>query len=132
MPIVNWVALLVIAHRFKFTEAEIRARREVFKGTDGFILGPVKKVILANIHSVPISFIVPSLEELVRRKKPLDREEIDILPNEMVARIGVAREKYVRKLSKMFTSETWLKQAAHDIVKSVWDIDLEDEASDRD
>jgi hypothetical protein len=31
MPIANWIALLAITHRFKFTEAEFRARREVFK-----------------------------------------------------------------------------------------------------
>jgi len=47
----------------------------------------------------------------------------------MVARIGVAREKYVvRKLTKVFISEPWMKRVAHDIVKSVWNI--EDEASD--
>jgi hypothetical protein len=129
MPIANWIALLAITHRFKFTEAEFRARREVFKGTAGFILGPVKKITLAELHSVPISFIVPSLEELVRRQNSLDEEEVVNLSGEMVARIGVAREKYVvGKLTKVFISEKWLKRVAHDIVKSVWNI--EDEASD--
>lgn len=131
MPITNWIALLAIAHRFKFTEVEYRARREVFKGTDGFILGPVMKITLSELHSVPISFVVPSLEELVRRQKSLDEEEIVNLSSEMVARIGVAREKYVvRKMSKVFISEQWLKRAAHDIVKSVWNV--EDEESDGD
>ena len=130
MPITNWVALLSITHRYKFTEAEFRAQREVFEGTDSSILGPVKKICLAMVHSVPIRFIIPSLEELVRRPKPLDEEEIVNLPSEMVARIGVAREKYVRQSSRAFASKNWLKQVAHDIVESVWAI--EDEASDED
>lgn len=120
MPIANWVALLAIAHRFEFTDAEARARREVFEGTVGSNLSPMKKVALAEKHVVPISFIIPALEALVRRSKPLDKREIDSLSGEMVARLGVAREKYVRESSRMFASETWLKRVAHDIVESVW------------
>jgi hypothetical protein len=132
MPITNWVALLSITHRYKFTEAELRARREVFEGTDSSILGPVKKICLAKVHSVPIRFIIPALEDLVQRPKPLDEEEIVNLPSKMVARIGVAREKYVRESSRAFASKNWLKQVAHNTVKSVWKIKPKDEVPDGD
>ena len=132
MPITNWVALLSITHRYKFTEAELRARREVFEGTDSSNLGPVKKICLAKVHSVPIRFIIPALEDLVQRPKPLDEEEIVNLPSKMVARIGVAREKYVRESSRAFASKNWLKQVAHNTVKSVWKIKPKDEVPDGD
>jgi hypothetical protein len=35
----------------------------------------------------------------------------------MVARLGSARERYLRESSRMFASEKWLKRVAHDIVK---------------
>jgi hypothetical protein len=117
MPMANWIALLAITHRFKFAEAELRARREVFEGS---VLRPVGQIALAEKHSVPMSFIVPALEDLVRRPEFLNEEEIVHLSGEMVARLNVAREKYVRESSRMFASETWLKRAAHDIVMSVW------------
>ena len=117
MPILNWVALLSSAHRFKFTDAESRARREVFQHSP---LDPVKQIFLAEQLSVPINFIVPALEDLVRRRKPLQKKELTNLPCEMIARLGQAREKYVRESSRMFASEFWLKQVASNIVKSVW------------
>jgi hypothetical protein len=120
MPIVNWVALLAITHRFKFTEAEARARREVFESTGGRIIPPVVRVSLAEKHAVPTSFIIPTLEDIVRRPEPLDEKEVVNLSSEMVARIGVAREKYVRESSRAFASKNWLKQVAHNIVESVW------------
>jgi hypothetical protein len=117
MPILNWVALLSIAHRFEFTDAESRARREVFQRGP---LDPVKQIFLAEQLSVPISFIVPALEDLVRRRKPLQKQELTNLSGEMMARLGKAREKYVRESSRMFAFESWLKQVASNIVKSVW------------
>lgn len=120
MVIANWVALLAIAHRFKFTDAEARARREVFEGKDSSLLSSVKKISLAEKHAVPISFIIPALEALVRRPKPLDKREIGKLSGEMVARLGVARERFVRESSRMFANEIWLDGVAHDIVQSVW------------
>jgi hypothetical protein len=120
MPIEKWVALLAITHRFKFAEVESRARREVFQGTGSLVLDPVNQVALAEKYTVPISFIIPALEALVRRTEPLqDKEAVDF-SSEMVARIGIAREKYVRASSRMFASETWLKRVAHDTVRSVW------------
>ena len=59
MPISNWVALLSIAHRFKFTDAESRTQREVFQHS--LPLDPVKQIFLAEKHSVPISFVIPVL-----------------------------------------------------------------------
>jgi hypothetical protein len=120
MPIARWIALLAITHRFKFTEAEVRARREVFEGSGSRRLAPVNRISLAEKHAVPVSFIIPALEDLVRRPEPLTEKEVGDLSGEMVARIGVAREKYVRESSRMFASETWLKRVAHDIVMSVW------------
>ncbi|KAI0251876.1 hypothetical protein BJV78DRAFT_1282111 [Lactifluus subvellereus] len=114
----NWVALLAIAHRFKFTDAEFRARREVFQRNPP--LDPVKQISIAEKYSVPISFLVPALEDLVRRQEPLLRTELVQMSSEMVARLGVAREKYVRESSKMFAGEGGLKRAASNIVRSVW------------
>ncbi len=121
MAIGKWVALLAIAHRFRFTEAEFRAQREVFERS--ISLDPVTRISLAEKHSVPTSFIVPALEDLIRRPEPLLEREISNLSGEMVARLGVAREKYLRQSSKLFTSETWLKRVAHDIVKQLWPIE---------
>ena len=120
MPTLNWIALLAITHRFKFTEAEARARREVFESTGGRTILPVARVSLAEEHAVPTSFIIPALEDIVRRAEPLDEKEVVKLSSEMVARIGVAREKYVRESSRAFASKNWLKQVAHNIVESVW------------
>jgi hypothetical protein len=119
MPVPNWVALLSIAHRFKFTDAESRARREVFQRSCP-PLDSVKQICLAEKHSVPIKFIVPALEDLVGRTQPLREEELKSMSREMIARLGTAREKYVREASRMFASESWLKKVASDIVKSVW------------
>jgi hypothetical protein len=123
MPIAKWVALLAIAHRFKFAEVEFRARREVFQGTGTYLLDPVTQVSLAEKHAVPTLFIVPALEDLVRRPEPLQEKEVGNLSGEMVSRIGVARERYVRESSRMFASEAWLKRIGHDIVTSVWCIE---------
>ena len=118
MPILNWVALLSIAHRFKVTDAESRARREVFQRSPS--LDPVKRLFLAEKHSVPISFIIPALEDLVRRPQPLQKNELANLSREVIARLSTGRERYVRESSKMFVSEPWLKQVASNIVKSLW------------
>jgi hypothetical protein len=115
----NWEALLAIAHRYRFTDAEFRARREVFLCRQP-PLDPVRQIIIAERNSVPISFIVPALEELVRRKETLRNSELAKMSGGMVAGLGIAREKYVRESSKMFASEEWLKQAASKIVRSVW------------
>ncbi|KAH9973986.1 hypothetical protein BGW80DRAFT_196590 [Lactifluus volemus] len=114
----NWEALLAIAHRYRFSDAEFRARREVFLGQPP--LDPVSQIVIAEKNSVPISFIVPALEELIRRKEPLRNSELAKMSGGMVAGLGIAREKYVRESSKMFASDEWLKQAASKIVRSVW------------
>ena len=121
MPISNWVALLSIAHQFQFIDAESRARREVFQHSP---LDPVEQISLAEQLSVPISFVVPALEDLVRRRKPLQKEELTKLSREMIGRLCKAREKYVRESSRMFASESWLKQVASNIVKSVWHTEI--------
>lgn len=118
MPVDNWVALLSIAHRFKFTDAESRARREVFQRSPP--LDSVKQISLAEKHSVPIKFIIPALENLVRRSQPLQEKELRNLSREMTARLCTAREKYVHESTRMFASESWLKQVASNIVKSLW------------
>jgi hypothetical protein len=118
MPVAKWVALLVITHRFRFTEAEYRARREVFERN--ISLDPVARISLAEKHSVPTTFIIPALEDLIRRPEPLLEREIANLSGEMVARLGVARERYLRQSARVFASETWLKRVAHDIVKQLW------------
>ena len=118
MPVDNWVALLSIAHRFKFTDAESRARREVFQRSPP--LDFVKQISLAEKHSVPIKFIIPALENLVRRSQPLQEKELRNLSREMTARLCTAREKYVHESTRMFASESWLKQVASNIVKSLW------------
>jgi len=118
MAIGKWVALLAITHRFRFTEVEYRARREVFERSISLDL--VARISLAEKYSVPTTFIVPAIEDLVRRPEPLFEREIANLSGEMVARLGVARERYVRESSKMFASEKWLKRIAHDIVNQLW------------
>jgi hypothetical protein len=118
MPIANWVALLAIAHRFKFTDAEFRARREVFQRTPP--LDPMRQITIAEKCSVPISFIDPVLEDLIRRQEPLREIELLAVSTEMAARLGVARERYVRESSRMLANEKWLQRVASDIVKSVW------------
>jgi hypothetical protein len=119
MPVSNWVALLSIAHRFKFTDAESRARREVFQRSPP-LLDSVMHISLAEKHSVPIKLIVPALEDLVRRSQPLQENELRDLSREMTARLCTAREKYVHEATRMFASESWLKQVASNIVKSLW------------
>jgi len=84
----------------------------------------VKHISLAEKHAVPISFILPALEDIVRHPEPLDEKEVGNLSGETVARIGVARERYVRESVRMFASEAWLKRVAHDIVKSVWHAEI--------
>jgi hypothetical protein len=121
MPISKWIALLVIAHRFKFAEAELRARREVFQCSPP--LDPVTQIAIGEKHSVPISLVVPALEDLVRRPRPLDGKELMKLSGEMIARLGRAREIYVRESSKTFTTEEKLRQVASTIVKSVWQVE---------
>jgi hypothetical protein len=118
MSIGKWVALLSITHRFRFTEAEYRARREVFERS--ISLDPVTRISLSEKHSVPTTFIIPALEDLIRRPEPLIEREIVILSGEMVARLGVARERYLRQSSRASASEKWLKRVAHDIVKELW------------
>lgn len=118
MPVGKWVALLAIAHRFRFIEAEYRARREVFERS--ISLDAVSRISLAEKYCVPTTFVVPALEELVRRPQPLLEREIAHMSGEMVARLGVSRERYLRQSSRMFASETWLKRVAHDIVKQLW------------
>jgi hypothetical protein len=58
---------------------------------------------------VPSRYFIPALEDLVRRPEPLNETEGVKLFGEMVARIGISRERYVHELSTMFASETWLK-----------------------
>jgi hypothetical protein len=118
MSIKKWVALLAITHQFRFTEAEYRARREVFERSSS--LDPVTRISLAEKYSVPTTFIVPALEDLIQRSEPLLEREITSLSSEMVAHLGVARERYVRQSSKAFTSEKWLRRAAHNIVTQLW------------
>lgn len=118
MPIRKWVALLAITHRFKFSEAEYRARREVFERSSS--LDPVTRISLAEEHSVPTTFIVPALEDLIQRSEPLLEREITNLSSEMVAHLGIARERYLRQSSRAFASEKWLKRVAHDIVMQLW------------
>ena len=118
MPVGKWVALLAIAHRFRFIEAEYRARREVFERS--ISLDAVSRISLAEKHSVPTTFVVPALEELVRRPQPLLEREIAHMSSEMVARLSVSRERYLRQSSRMFASETRLKRVARDIVKQLW------------
>ena len=108
MPIWKWVTLLTIALRFRFTEAECRARRDVFERSTS--LDPVTLISLAGKYSVSTTFIVRNLEHLVRRKQPLLEREIVELSGEVIARLGVAREKYLRRSSRVFTSEErWLR-----------------------
>ena len=114
----KWVALLAIACRFRSTEAEYRARREIFERS--ISLDPATRISLAEKYSVPTTFIVPTLAYLVRRPEPLLEREIVDLSGEMVARLGVARERYLRQSSWMFACEAWLKRIAHDIVKQLW------------
>ena len=52
----------------------------------------VTRISLAEKHSVPTTFIIPALEDLVRRPEALLEREIANLSGEMVARLGVARE----------------------------------------
>jgi hypothetical protein len=118
MPISNWVALLSIAHRFKFTDAESRARREVFQRSPP--LDPVDQIFLVEKHSVPISFIIPALQDVVRRSQPLEKKELSNLSREMISRLWTAREEYVREASKICASERWLQQVAGNIVKATW------------
>jgi hypothetical protein len=80
----------------------------------------VTRISLAEKHSVPTTFIVPALEDLIRRPEPLLEREIANLSGEMVARLGVARERYLRQSSRAFASEKWLKRVAHDIVTQLW------------
>ncbi|KAI0289994.1 hypothetical protein BC826DRAFT_1029460 [Russula brevipes] len=121
MPISKWIALLVIAHRFKFAEAELRARREVFQCNPP--LDPVARIAIGEKHSVPITLVAPALEDLVRRPRPLDGKELMKLSGEMIARLARAREIYVRESSKTFTTEEKLRQVASTIVKSVWQVE---------
>jgi hypothetical protein len=118
IPIGKWVALLAITHRFGFTEAEYRARQEVFERSISLDL--VTRISLAEKYSVPTTFIIPALEDLVRRPQSLLETEIANLSGEMVARLGVARERYLRESSRVFASEKWLKRVAHDIVNQLW------------
>jgi hypothetical protein len=118
MPVANWVALLSIAHRFEFTDVESRARREVFQRSPP--LDSVKQISLAEKNSVPISFIIPALEDVVRRSQPLEKKELANLSGEMISRLWTAREEYLRESSKMFASEHWLQQVACNIVKTTW------------
>ena len=121
MPVEKWVALLAITHRFRFTEAEYRARREVFERSISLDL--VTRISLAEKYTVPTTFIIPALEDLVRRPEPLLEIEIVNLSSEMVALLGVARERYLRQSSRAFASERWLKRVAHDIVKELWSVE---------
>jgi len=118
MPVLNWMALLSIAHQFKFADAESRARREVFQRNPP--LESVLQIYLAEKHSVPIKFIIPALENFVRRSEPLQEKELRGLSRETIARLGTARENYVREASRMFVTEPWLKQVASNIVESLW------------
>jgi hypothetical protein len=118
MTVSYWIALLSIAHRFKFTDAESRARREVFQRSPP--LDPVVRILLAEKHSVPISFIIPALQDVVRRSRPLEKKELANLSREMISRLWAAREEYVRESPRVFASERWLQQVASNIVKSTW------------
>lgn len=100
MPVGKWVAPLAIACRFRSTEAEYRARREIFERS--ISLDPATRISLAEKYSVPTTFIVPTLAYLVRRPEPLLEREIVDLSGEMVARLGVARERCLRQSSWMF------------------------------
>jgi len=97
-------------------EVQGRAGREVFEGSGSRILSPVKRIYLVKRLSVSLNYIIPALEDLVRRsddaQNPSKKTEVVKLSGEMVARIGVARERYVRELSQMSASETRLKRAS--------------------
>ena len=80
----------------------------------------MKRVFLVERHSVPFSYIILAMENLVRRTETLNETKVIKLSGEIVARIGVGRERYVPESSKMFASETRLKRVAHDFVKSIW------------
>jgi len=122
MPISNWVALLSIAHRFKFTDAESRTQREVFQHSPP--LDPVKQIFLAEKHSVPISFVVPVLEDFVRRAQPLQKKELTNLSLRDDCAVCKVRETYSRASLVLadvcLRAEPWFKQVARNIVKSVW------------
>ena len=118
MPVGKWVALLAIAHRFRFIEAEYRARREVFERS--ISLDAVSRISLAEKYSVPTTFVVPALEELVRRPQPLLEREIAHMSSEMCCASLCFEGEIFAQSSRLFASETWLKRVARDIVKQLW------------
>jgi hypothetical protein len=72
----------------------------------------VLRISLVKKHSVP-TFIISALEDLVRRPEPLFEREITNLSGKMVARLGVARERYLRGLSRMFAFEKWMTSSCN-------------------
>ena len=80
------------------TEVKCRARREVFESSGSRILNPVKRISLAEAL---LSYSIRALEDLVRRPELFNETKSVKLSGEMVAHIGVTRERYANESSKI-------------------------------
>ncbi|KAH9834778.1 uncharacterized protein C8Q71DRAFT_123863 [Rhodofomes roseus] len=85
----DWVTLLDISSRLRFSKLRSRSIREISSRRDS--LTAVETIVLAHKHDVPV-WLAKAYGDLCRRPHPLDDAEADQLGAKITARIARARE----------------------------------------
>ncbi|KAI0061121.1 hypothetical protein BV25DRAFT_794638 [Artomyces pyxidatus] len=120
LPVKSWIAVVSIAHRFKFHDAERRATREIY--THCPPLDPVEQIRIAEKHDVPVAFLVSALETLVARPVSLRATEVAEMSTRTVVLVGAARERYIRQSNVVFMTDAKRARILEEIVKEVWEL----------
>lgn len=85
----DWVTLLDVSTRLRFSKLRPRSIREISSRRDS--LTAVETVVLAHKHDVP-GWLAKAYGDLCRRPHPLDDAEAEQLGAKITARIARARE----------------------------------------
>jgi len=113
LPRSSWIALLSIAHRYEFLNAQVRAILEIYdpgkldkrKSASDSVPDPeppdcMTLVLTAEKHGVPLWLALPAYVELVMRETPPTEVEIARLDTLTLHRLICAREEYLRTKGK--------------------------------
>ncbi|EIN06752.1 hypothetical protein PUNSTDRAFT_25128, partial [Punctularia strigosozonata HHB-11173 SS5] len=85
----EWVSVLKLSTMWQFAEIRARAVREL----SAIAIDAVRKVVLAKKFSVD-QWLLPALNEIARRAKPIDVEDIEKLGLEYALKLAEVRESF--------------------------------------
>jgi hypothetical protein len=76
-----------------------RARSDSVEALGRLLSAPEQRIPLARDYDIP-SWIVPALEQLVRRERPMGHDEITLLGADWVLKLAAMREKHGPTISE--------------------------------